>query len=742
MKRSITIVVCQLLFCFAANAQGGIVQGVVRDEESGTPLEGANVIVRGTLLGAATDRNGQFTIRGLPQRSLTIVVSMVGFRPAVVENVQATESPQPMLQITLRPTPIPMEQIVVTASRREQDLREVPASLAVITARSISDRNITTMDEAMRYVPGVTVLQDQVNIRGSSGYSRGVGSRVLLLLDGLPFLTGDTGEINWEAIPVRDVERVEVIKGAGSALYGSSALGGVINVLTRTVPEQAEFRFRLSSGLYDRMRFDEWNWYSKERFRSEATLGFAGTVGPAGIVAGIGRSVDESYRDNDAYHRWTVFAKGQIDVSETRQVSVVLNVLNRTHGNFIWWKSLREATKPAEIQRNGRVRSTRGNVSVAFRETVSERLFYVVKGMYFGNFWKDDSAGYEMNVSTSHRIQTDVQFTYAVAGNNFLTFGVAANADDVESNLFGTHGGYGLAAYVQDEWRFAEKANLTGGARLDVQKVSMLAAAAKLSPKAGVSYSISPSTTVRASLGAGFRYPSIGELFVSSSTNVSQLVILPNPNLKPETSLTGEIGGFTRISDNLEIDVAGFWNEFDNLIEPSVTIRPVRLSPSDTADVNRAVAEFGNITRARIVGAELGLRITWVERLVATDIGYTVLWPEDLSQNAILKFRSRHTLHASTNLTWGPYRISGDYRFISRVERVDDQLIALAPIVHGHARVPIHVLDLRASAALASLGLPLRIGVNVTNVLNYHYVELIGNLAPPRMYSLVLEGSL
>lgn len=731
-----------LLSAHAVHAQVGALQGVVRDGESGNPLEGANVIVRGTLLGAATDREGRFIIRGLLPRSCTIVVSMVGFRPAVIENIRATDPPQPAVEIVLKPTPIPTEQIVVTASRREQDLREVPASLAVITARSIADRNIVTMDEAMRYVPGVTVLQDQINIRGSSGYSRGVGSRVLLLLDGLPFLTGDTGEINWETIPVRDVERVEVIKGAGSALYGSSALGGVINVLTRSIPERSEFRFRLSSGLYDRPRYEEWNWYAKERFQSGVTLGYAGRLGPAGISVSIGRSVDESYRENDAYHRWTVFAKGQVDLSEARQLSVVFNMLNRTHGNFFWWKSLRDATRPADIQRNGSVKSTRGNLSLAFRETVSERLFYVVKGMYFGNFWKDDSAGHGMNVSTSHRLQTDAQLTYAVAEDNFLTLGVAANADDVESNLFGTHGGYGMAAYVQDEWRFAERANLTVGARYDMQKVSALAGAGRISPKIGVTYGLSPSATFRASVGAGFRYPSIGELFVSSSSNVSQLVILPNPHLKPETSLTGEVGAWTRVSENVEVDLALFWNEFNNLIEPGVTLKPIRLSPSDTAEVTRAVAEFANITRARIVGAEAGLTITWVERLLATDVGYTVLWPEDLSQNTILKFRSRHTLHASTSLTWGEYRVSADYRFISRVERVDDQLITLAPIVHGHSRVPIHVLDLRASAALVSLGLPVRIGVNVTNVLNYHYVELIGNLAPPRMYSLVLEGSL
>ncbi|MBI4418480.1 MAG: TonB-dependent receptor [Ignavibacteriales bacterium] len=720
----------------------GLLVGIVRDEETGKPLEGANIVVRGTLLGAASGRNGEFRIRGLGQRAYTIVVSMVGFRPAVIENVHASGPEQPILEVSLRPTLIVTDQIVVTASRREQELREVPASLSVITARALADRNIVTMDEAMRYIPGVTVLQDQINIRGSSGYSRGVGSRVLLLLDGLPFLTGDTGEINWETIPVGDVEQVEVIKGAGSALYGSSALGGVINVLTRNAPDHAEFRFRLYSGLYDKPRFKEWDWSSRSRFQSGLMIGYAERLGPANVLLSVGRSVDESYRENDAHHRWTVFAKAHTDLSEARRLSLTFNMLKRTHGNFFWWKSLREATIPADPQRNGTVQSTRGNISASFRETVSERFFYVVKGMYFGNFWRDDSAGHVNNVSASHRGQTDVQFTYATGEDHLLTFGVAGNGDYVESNLFGRHRGYGVAVYLQDEWAVDQSATLTTGIRYDLQKASTLSAAGRLSPKIGINVAVSQSTTLRSSLGAGFRYPSIGELFVSSAANVSQLIILPNLNLKPETSLTGEVGVFSKVSDDLSFDVAAFWNELANLIEPRVFIKSIRVSPSDTAESNRAVVEFENITRARIVGAEVGLRVSWFERLLATDIGYTALWPEDVGQGTILKFRARHTLHTSTALTWGELRASVDYRFISRVDRVDDQLIVLAPITHGQSRVPIHVLDLRGSYALSTLGLPLRIGLNVTNVLNYHYVELVGNLAPPRMYSLVLEGAL
>lgn len=729
-----TLAAIAIAFLFALPLQSqtpdGMISGVVKDSETGRALEGANVVLRGTLAGAATDRNGTFMIRGLLPRAYTVVVSMVGFKPAVIGDVRVTSTEHPELSVSLVPTVISTGQIVVTASRREQEMSEVPASLAVITARALADRNIVTMDEAMRHVPGVTVLQDQINIRGSSGYSRGVGSRVLLLLDGLPFLTGDTGEINWEVIPVGDVEQVEVIKGAGSALYGSSALGGVINVITRRPPEEREIRFRLYSGIYDNPPYPEWEWTTGPRFRSGVQIGYADRIGSTGYLLSVGRSIDDGYRENDTYRRWTVFAKGQTDLSEGRQLSAVFNMLKRSHGNFFWWKSQREATRPAEAQRDGLVESTRGNVSLSFRESISDHMFYIVKGMYFGNFWKDYSRNVPGNVSSSHRTQGEVQMTIALAEQNILTLGVAANGDYVESNLFGVNNGLGAAAYVQDEWTLGTT-RWTAGVRYDYQRASSVPSATRLSPKIGLSVDLDPRTTFRAVLAAGFRYPSIGELFISSASNVSQFPIKSNPGLRPEKSISAEAGMFVEISPDLSLDMAVFWNEMNDLIEARI----------DTTETPVAAIKFENITKARIMGIDLNVNVAWLDGMLGTETGYTLLWPEDVAQGEILRFRSRHTLHSTTSLTTGDFRLSADYRFISRVDRVDDELIRLAPIEHGQSRVPIHVLDLRGSFQWASHGLPVRLGVIVSNALNYQYVELIGNLAPPRMYSLVLEGS-
>ncbi|MEK6756012.1 MAG: TonB-dependent receptor [Bacteroidota bacterium] len=726
----------------AAQTTSGIIVGKITDAETGQPIVGANVVLRGTFIGSATNVRGEFRLTRVPPGMCAVVVSMVGYERLTVEKVSVAAGEPRVLNLKLRSAPIQTEQVVITASRREQSLQEVPVSIATVTARVIADRNSVTLDDVLRYVPGVNLLQDQVNIRGSTGYSRGVGSRVLLLLDGVPYLTGDTGEINWEAIPTHQVERIEVVKGAGSALYGSSALGGVINVITRDAKDSPELRFRLFSGLYDKPRYAEWDWSPHSRFNSGAIISYSNTAGPVGYLFSLSRTVDESYRQNDAYHRWSIYSKAKFDISSFRSLTISANYLQRTHGNFFWWKSLREATKPADPQVNGKVASRRGNVSLAYKEFVSDKFFYTIKGIYFGNFWRDDSSGRVNNVSASHLFNLDAQATYNVSESNILTFGFGGNFDQVNANLFGSHPGVGAAVYAQDELGLTSQIKLTAGLRFDWQKVSVLRGTAQLNPKLGVVYMPDKETSVRASFGSGFRYPAIGELYVESSTNVSQVVVLPNTDLKVEKSVSYEIGVSRQVGQNVFADLAVFSNDFENLIEPSVLIKRYRPSPSSPTEVEGPVIQFENVTKARIQGLEASIKIDWWKKILSTDFGYTYTWPRDVNENTILKFRPRHLFYASALFVYEYLRASGDFRYVSRIERIDENLVRLAPIVHGEKRVPIKVVDIRTSYELLGLGLPIRVGINVNNLLNYHYVELLGNLAPVRTYILSIDGAL
>ncbi len=705
---------------------------MVRDGGSKQPLVGANVIVRGTVVGTATDRRGEFQLSRVPAGRQALVVSMVGYERKVVEDFVLMPGQEIRLEIELRAVPIQTEQIVITASRREQSLQDVPVSVSTVTAEMIALRNHVTLDDALRYVSGVNLLQDQVNIRGSTGYSRGVGSRVLLLLDGLPFLTGDTGEINWEVIPVHEVERLEVVKGAGSALYGSSALGGVINVLTRTMQEGMSVRFRTYGGVYDKPRFREWEWDSKARFKTGFMLSLSNRAGGLGYQVSVHRSVDESYRQNDASHRWNLYGKVRYDLSSSQTLTLSANLLQRVRGNFFWWKDLREATRPAESQLDGRVESLRGNIGLSYKEFVSEKFLLTMKGMYYGNDWEDLKRDVRNYYSRSHLFQGDVQGTYEFSRKNILTFGIAGNYDIVDANLFGRHPGAGAALYLQDELEMADRWKVTIGARLDWQKVSVLPSTTQLDPKIGIVYTLSTETRLRASFGSGFRYPSISELYIESPKNISQIPIVPNAQLKVEKSTSVEVGFNSYVGAHLVVDGAVFSSSFTNLIEPAVAF----------TDNNEPYIRFDNVTRARIQGGEIAANIDWWRRVFTTQVGYTYIWPRDLTENTFLKFRPRHILYATGSIVAEPFQAGVDFRYVSRLDRIDENLVRFAPIPQGEQRVAIKVVDVRCLYSTAIGSFPLRLGFNVNNLLNYHYVELIGNLAPLRTYFLTVEGVL
>jgi outer membrane receptor protein involved in Fe transport len=296
----------------------------------------------------------------------------------------------------------------------------------------------------------------------------------------------------------------------------------------------------------------------------------------------------------------------------------------------------------------------------------------------------------------------------------------------VDASLFGVRSGSGAAFYAQDEIQLADPVRVTVGARFDIQHTDSLESKSQLNPKLGAVYTPVSGTSVRASYGRGFRSPAVAEAFVR--TQVSGLEVEPNPSLSAERSSSYEIGVNQLLGEVALVDVAIFLSDLENLIESGINAA--------------GRVQFRNVTEARIEGAEISAKLGLFNKALYLEANYTYLHPRDRTQNDILKYRPRHLLYASALTRFRAVSFGIDFRYISRVERIDEELVNLGVIKDGGERVASYVTDVRCGVDFGGMNVPLSATLNVKNVFQYNYVELIGNLAPPRSVSLTLEAQL
>lgn len=720
-----------ILPSFAASQSLRPVSGKVLSNEDRSPVAGASVTVEGTTIGTSTATDGSFRLEIRPGETQTLVISSVGF---VRTTVSVGEEEQGPFIVLLTPAAVEGEMVVITASKRPQSLQDVPVSMAVLGAKEIGKRNILAADDALRTVPGVNFQQTQVNIRASSGYSRGVGSRVMLLFDGLPLLSGDTGEITFESLPVPQIERIEVVKGAGSALYGSGALGGVINVLTRPIPEEATAWWKMTGGLYAQPTYDEWKWSSTRRWMNAQAAGGSFRTGPFGAAISVQRVLDDGYREQDWSRRNSFFTKMVYDIPSSGSVTFTSNVYQQRRGDFLWWKGMKQALVPADAQRNASVTSLRINSSVRYRQVINDGLSIDASFSHFrGEWYRDSLAGRRLDGSLSDAFVGEVQATASLPAGQMLTGGFVLTAERVRSDIFGRHDANGGAVYLQDEITFGKETALSLGIRTDKQNVHGALSTVQTSPRVGVRWTPDDAVTLRASAGAGFRAPSIGEIYTSTRNTGSSAIVIPSTGLHPERSISSEIGAVVTVSRAVSVDAAFFRNSYTDLIEPQVK--------ADTA--RKAVTiNFHNITTALITGGEVRVRTQWFDQALAVEGHYSYHWAVDRTTNAFLTFRPRHIAGADAEYDGDGWFAGSEYRYVSRIEAIDENLVDLAPIKDGRQRVPIHIVTLRAGAAMPWSGLPMRCTIALNNVFDYHYNELIGNVSPPRHLLLSFEGTL
>ena len=713
-----------LLFCLSltrnTSAQTYSISGIVVDSKS-NPIIGVNVIVLNTNLGAATDENGNYEITNLSPGTYTIEFSAIGYEKLKKEDVVVQNSSL-TIDVVLRQAVIESDEVVVTAGKYEQKKSELPVSTEVISGKEFAERNFSNLEDAIRHVPGVVMTEDQVSIRGSSGYSRGTGARALVAIDGIPFYTGDTGEIVWEMIPVTEMQKIEIIKGAASSLYGSAAIGGVINSITRNISDEPLTIVNAFYGMYDKPYYSEWDWSGERRPFNGLTLSHSNRIGNFGFNVSFTRLEQSSYRQDDDFKKYIGFLKTVYDFTPTSSLTFIANTFNKRAGQFLYWKNSHNALVPPDQNIGDRIETNRYLFGLIYKSLIGDKFLLNIKTSYYSNYFKDNET--IPNESTSNLYRGEAQINTNLTDFIVLTSGVEGNFSRVNSSLFGNPDAFGTGVYVVTDIKFSFPLIASIGVRYDFSKLDSLEGSGAISPKLGLNYKLLSNLIFRTSLGTGFRAPTLSEAFTSTST--SGITVKPNPDIKSEHNLTFEFGVNYIPLNLLNIDLSIFNNEYYDMIEPGI-------DPTDGKIV------FSNLIRARIQGFESSIIIDVFPKELSLSFSYTYLWARDLENGLALRYRPRHIFYSSLDFTKWNFDAGINFRYTSRVEEIDEELIDLGIVVDGELRVPVYTTDLNFGYNFLSMGIPLNINLNVKNIFNYNYIELIGNLRQIRNYSFGLN---
>lgn len=242
---------------FALISQNAVLQGTITDIATGEALVG--VTVRAGGAGAASDASGTYKLE-LPAGNYEVSFTYTGYESRM-QAVRLVAGKTTTLDMQLGDADNLLQQATVTAGKYEKALGEVTVSLDVLKPRLMENINATQVDESLVKIPGVAIMDGQATIRGGAGFSYGAGTRVLLLVDDMPALQVDAGYPNWSDYPIENISQIEVLKGAASALYGSSAMNGVINIRTSFAKDKPETNAAVFSQIWGTPKDESMKWW-------------------------------------------------------------------------------------------------------------------------------------------------------------------------------------------------------------------------------------------------------------------------------------------------------------------------------------------------------------------------------------------------------------------------------------------------------------------------------------------------
>jgi len=681
--------------------QYGKIEGFVKSEKN-EPIIGAKVIYKKDIsIGSNTDELGKYALE-LPVGEQILVCKASGYiNDTLVVFIQ--ESMPVNIDIVLSATVKNLEDVEIKVGKFDKPLEDQTVSLQVIKPALIENKNTRSIETALDQTPGLNILDGEPQIRGGSGFTFGVGSKVAVIVDDMPMLSGDAGRPEWGFIPVENIHQVEVIKGAASVLSGSSALSGSVHIRTAYPTSKPLTKINLYSGFYSKPSTEGATWW--ENYPAIHGMNFLHSriIKNWDIVLGGNLNYDHGYIGPPVVDSIvsTVFPDTVSNFSERDLVSMRarlnFNIRYRSknvrglnygiNGNFM--KALTNMPLAWLNDTTGLYRAYPGAIFLQnqfiFNLDPFVNYFTQTNGKHSlrGRLLHTDN---EMSANQSNRATTlygDYLFqkSYPQLKNLDFIGGITGTFVDSYSNIYvgsGTPNNQllNISAYTQLENKINKTLNLSVGGRLEYFRLNDTITALKPIFRAGTSLKLYQETYLRASYGQGYRFPTITERFIK--TGVGNFGVFPNPNLKPETSWNAEIG----LKQGLKfgklmgyIDVAGFWQEYQNTIEYMFGIWKTFTGDPQTLGQSAGFM-FLNTGQSRVTGIDASFtgiaKITEKTNLTFM-AGYNYIVPKTLTPDLVYATDSLNRVFTYNSTSLDGSKGILKYRFLHNV-KIDAEL--------------------------------------------------------------------
>ena len=597
-----------------ANAHGHVI-----DARSGEHIPFATVSVEGTTIGVTADATGHFYLKNLPEGELTILAESVGYK-AQRRNIVARSGKSVEVNFEMSEETLSMDAVVVSATRNETNKKSTAVVVNVASAKLFETTASTNLAESMKFQSGLRVENNcgncgtmQLRINGLEGqYSQ-------ILLDSAPIFSSLAAVYGLEQLPVAMIERVEVIRGGGSALFGSNAIGGVVNIITKEPLRNTLAVSNLTDIIEDGTA--EYNTSLNGSFVSDDNRAGIYLFGMIKNRAAYDRNGD-GFSDIPQVKSETVGFRGYYKTSIRSKLTAEYHHIHefRRGGD-----ALDLPPHMAEIAERiehdidgGSLRFDAFSADSRHRGNVYASAQRISRDSYYGTGKDPDAYGKTSDLTAVVGAQYTYSFDKCLFMPAQLTLGGEYTYNDLDDHSIGfdrklLQTVHTTGAFVQNEWR-SDKFNIIVGGRLD--KHSMID---KLifSPRANIRYSPNENVGLRLSYSSGYRAPQAynEDLHIDALNNQSAVIVL-DPDLKPEYShsLSGSADlyrTFGSVQTNLLVE--GFYTDLDDVFT---------LTKAGEDEAGNIVKMRRNASGATVAGITSELKIG-ISNAFEVQLGYT-----------------------------------------------------------------------------------------------------------------------